>query len=81
MDVQTKKSAAIFDPQFGPQQLPGPLAVPVGITGMVIFAHGNGSSRFGPRNLLVARHLQANGLARFLFNTKGGRIARSPQRI
>ena len=52
----------------GPRRLPGDLAVPAGATGLVIFAHGSGSSRHSPRNRLVARHLRENGLGTLLFD-------------
>lgn len=51
-----------------PQKLPGTLTVPEGVSGVIVFAHGSGSSRFSPRNQLVARHLHANGFATFLFD-------------
>jgi putative phosphoribosyl transferase len=35
----------------------GELALPEGAEGLVIFAHGSGSSRHSPRNKLVARYL------------------------
>jgi len=38
----------------GGLMLAGHLTVPVGATGVVIFAHGSGSSRKGPRNQAVA---------------------------
>ena len=46
----------------------GQLAVPDGARGLVIFAHGGGSSRFSPRNRYVARVLQEIGLATLLFD-------------
>lgn len=48
--------------------LDGDLAVPAGATGLVVFAHGSGSSRQSPRNRRVARLLQANGLGTLLFD-------------
>jgi dienelactone hydrolase len=48
--------------------LPGDLTVPAGARGVVVFAHGSGSSRFSPRNQRVARHLQAGGFATLLFD-------------
>jgi alpha-beta hydrolase superfamily lysophospholipase len=36
--------------------------------GIVLFAHGSGSSRFSPRNNYVAEALQAAGLATLLFD-------------
>lgn len=46
--------------------LPGHLTVPVGATGLVLFAHGSGSSRHSPRNQHVAEVLQDAGLATLL---------------
>lgn len=48
--------------------LPGILAVPTHATGLVIFAHGSGSSRLSPRNTYVARVLQAGGIGTLLFD-------------
>jgi len=47
-------------------QLGADLAVPDQATGLVIFAHGSGSSRHSPRNQAVARALEARGLATLL---------------
>lgn len=47
---------------------PGELAVPSGATGLVLFAHGSGSSRASPRNRRVADSLQQLGLATLLFD-------------
>jgi dienelactone hydrolase len=49
-------------------QLEGDLVVPEGATGIVLFAHGSGSSRHSPRNREVAGWLQAGGLATFLID-------------
>ena len=48
--------------------LEGDLVIPEHARSLVIFAHGSGSSRFSPRNNLVAQHLQKNGIATFLFD-------------
>jgi len=42
------------------------LAVPAAARGVVVFAHGSGSSRFSPRNRHVARLLNEAGLATLL---------------
>ncbi|HSP16588.1 MAG TPA: alpha/beta family hydrolase [Thermoanaerobaculia bacterium] len=42
------------------------VSVPVEAKGVVIFAHGSGSSRHSPRNQFVARDLNENGLATVL---------------
>src|SRR5512142_3281514 len=49
-------------------ELPGNLTLPPGATGVVIFAHGSGSSRFSSRNRLVADELHNGGLATLLFD-------------
>ena len=48
--------------------LEGSLTCPRNAFGLVIFAHGSGSSRFSPRNRYVADHLHAAGLATLLFD-------------
>jgi putative phosphoribosyl transferase len=48
--------------------LSGDLTVPPQAAGLVIFAHGSGSSRLSPRNRLVAEALNARGLATLLFD-------------
>jgi putative phosphoribosyl transferase len=48
--------------------LGGFLSVPDEPKGMVVFAHGSGSSRYSPRNTQVAHGLQAAGLATLLFD-------------
>lgn len=52
--------------------LRGTLEVPPEATGIVLFAHGSGSSRLSPRNTFVARQLQAAGLATLLFDLLTG---------
>jgi len=49
-------------------QLPGHLTVARGAAGIVIFAHGSGSTRHSPRNKLVARVLNEAGLGTLLFD-------------
>src|SRR5207302_5032120 len=48
--------------------LEGQLVVPEGATGVVLFAHGSGSSRHSPRNQYVARALREAGLATLLID-------------
>lgn len=52
----------------GTVTLTGDLVVPEGATGVVLFAHGSGSSRLSPRNRSVARELSARGLATLLID-------------
>ena len=48
--------------------LAGDLHVPEGATGLVVFAHGSGSSSSSPRNREVAAALRSRGLATLLFD-------------
>jgi putative phosphoribosyl transferase len=48
--------------------LPGNLNIPKNASGLVLFAHGSGSSRHSPRNQFVARTLDEAGLATLLFD-------------
>lgn len=52
----------------GPYRLRGNLSVPSAPTGMVLFAHGSGSSRHSPRNRYVADALVESGLGTLLFD-------------
>jgi putative phosphoribosyl transferase len=52
----------------GAVRLPGRLTVPAGARGVVLFAHGSGSSRTSPRNRYVAEVLQRGGLGTLLFD-------------
>ncbi|MHA1190310.1 MAG: dienelactone hydrolase family protein [Alphaproteobacteria bacterium] len=54
--------------RIGPLQLEGILTIPEGAVGLVIFAHGSGSSRLSPRNTYVARALNRRGLATLQFD-------------
>ncbi len=48
--------------------LEGNLIIPEGAKGIVVFAHGSGSSRHSSRNQYVARELQKEGLGTLLFD-------------
>ena len=52
----------------GAIQLNGDLSVPVGAQGVVLFAHGSGSSRHSPRNQFVARTIREQGVGTLLFD-------------
>jgi dienelactone hydrolase len=51
-----------------PVVLEGSLAVPAGARGVVLFAHGSGSSRLSPRNRYVADMLHRGGIGTLLFD-------------
>jgi putative phosphoribosyl transferase len=48
--------------------LSGELLLPSNASGVVLFAHGSGSSRHSPRNQFVARTLREHGLGTLLFD-------------
>lgn len=48
--------------------LEGEVTLPSEPAGLVVFAHGSGSSRLSPRNRQVARQLEAAGLGTLLFD-------------
>lgn len=52
----------------GPVTLEGNLGIPDDAEGIVLFAHGSGSSRFSPRNRFVAGFLREGGLATLLID-------------
>jgi putative phosphoribosyl transferase len=54
--------------RVGAQGLPGELAWPARAIGLVVFAHGSGSSRGSPRNRFVATVLHEHRLATLLFD-------------
>lgn len=53
---------------FATLSLRGRLTIPTSPHGVVLFAHGSGSSHLSPRNLSVAKVLQAVGLGTLLFD-------------
>src|SRR5262245_10789086 len=52
----------------GPMMLDGNLTIPEGAHGLVVFAHGSGSSRLSPRNRYVAQVLNHARLATLLMD-------------
>lgn len=56
------------DVDIGSVALLGDLVVPERPLGVVVFAHGSGSSRLSPRNRSVARRLNEAGFATLLFD-------------
>ena len=81
--ARQEDQAAVPDPAVAPTstrvQIPwgqqgsgeyliGDLVIPEHPTGIVVFAHGSGSSRHSPRNHLVADHLRTAGIATLLID-------------
>ena len=52
----------------GAVRLEGDLSVPAEAAGIVLFAHGSGSSRHSPRNRFVAGRIRAAGIGTLLFD-------------
>jgi len=59
---------ALHEVRIGSNRLEGLLRLPADACGLVIFAHGSGSSRFSRRNSFVAEELGRYGLATLLFD-------------
>jgi putative phosphoribosyl transferase len=53
---------------FETKMLLGNLDVPAHAVGLVLFAHGSGSSRLSPRNQFVAHYLQTQNIGTLLFD-------------
>jgi putative phosphoribosyl transferase len=62
-DIQEQVKIPIND-----VELTGDFVCPAGATGLVVFAHGSGSSRLSPRNQFVAGEIQAAGMGTLLFD-------------
>jgi len=62
---QSVTSADIGIPPLG---LAGTLSLPARSLGLVVFAHGSGSSRLSPRNTAVAEALNGHGFGTLLFD-------------
>ena len=58
----------VHAPDSAEGSLPGILAMPEAPSGLVIFAHGSGSSRMSPRNRELAGALGRRGMATLLFD-------------
>src|SRR5262245_6821638 len=66
--LRTGETARAIQIPAGSALLDGDLIVPEKADGLVIFAHGSGSSRRSPRNQLVAELLRKTGLGTLLFD-------------
>jgi dienelactone hydrolase len=53
---------------IGSAHLQGELSLPTAASGLVLFAHGSGSSRHSPRNQFVARVIRESGTGTLLFD-------------
>lgn len=71
-DVDTERTISI---SIGPANLDGTLGIPDQATGIILFAHGSGSSRFSPRNRHVAHAFREQGLGTLLLDLLSPREA------
>ena len=65
-ELKPRSFAATID--TGDSVLRGDVVLPRGAPGIVLFAHGSGSSRFSSRNRYVANHLVEGGVGTLLFD-------------
>lgn len=68
MTVMNQNSTETVRIPSGQAMLVGDLTIPFPAHGLVIFAHGSGSSRLSPRNRAVAAELQDAGFATLLLD-------------
>lgn len=66
--MDSRRSAGVQIDLPGGDVIDGDLHVPDTAAGLVVFAHGSGSSRLSPRNRMVAAHLNERGLATLLMD-------------
>lgn len=70
--LKKAKAVKTLDPEVllpvNGKKLRGDLTLPENAAGLVLFAHGSGSSRLSPRNRYVAEVLQQSGMATLLFD-------------
>ncbi|RJQ43782.1 MAG: hypothetical protein C4534_07555 [Gaiellales bacterium] len=68
MAMSPKTIQELVQFRAGTVQIEGNLVIPEGAHGIVLFAHGTGSSRMSPRNRFVAQELNDTGLATLLID-------------
>lgn len=71
----------VHEVEIGPWRLPGLLGCREDSAGLVIFAHGSGSSRLSPRNQYVAQQLREHGLSTLLFDLLTAEEGADRQRV
>ncbi|HMC65455.1 MAG TPA: alpha/beta family hydrolase [Gemmataceae bacterium] len=68
MCIRVETTAGHPDTHAAAVTLGGDLTIPANAVGIVLFAHGSGSSRHSPRNQFVARAIRERGVATLLFD-------------
>src|SRR5216117_2949877 len=66
--MMTDRDEGLVHINAGGVTLEGNLIIPKGAKGVVLFAHGSGSSRFSARNRYVAQTLRDGGLGTLLID-------------
>lgn len=66
--MEQAKKGRVVHISLDHQRLEGELIIPEQARGLVLFAHGSGSSRFSPRNQFVAHYLNQQKLATLLID-------------
>jgi len=66
--IRVETTAGHPDTHAAAVTLGGDLTIPANAVGIVLFAHGSGSSRHSPRNQFVARAIRERGVATLLFD-------------
>jgi len=67
-EMETGAESVTLQIPAGEVTLTGDLEIPENAQGLVLFAHGSGSSRRSPRNQAVAEILRDAGMATLLFD-------------
>lgn len=79
--TENAKRTDVNEIRIGTRRLEGLLTRPCNPTGIVVFVHGSGSSRFSPRNRFVADELSKAGFATLLFDLLAEEEARDRANI
>jgi putative phosphoribosyl transferase len=66
--TKSEKDSTFVEIQLEQVKLEGNLSLPKNSLGIVLFAHGSGSSRISPRNRFVASELNKKGIGTLLFD-------------
>ncbi len=69
--MENREARSETDIRAGDATLAGWLEIPDAAAGVVVFAHGRGSSRYSRRNNTVADYLREAGLGTLLFGEPG----------
>src|SRR5258708_12667933 len=80
MTTMTARDEGLVHVAIGPVSLDGNLLIPHAATGLVLFGHGSGSSRFSTRNRRVAEFLREGSLGTLLIDLLTAEEERADER-